>query len=182
MTLVPINLFSLATKSSWLPALKKSKSPRGSRVPHSIIAFICRGFDEGPLIYAISQLRHAGMPVLIVGRSLKAVKGRQGIAIMPDAKLGSIVDAKNIMGLIFPGNYMTISGLVIDPRVANLIRVQLKKENPIVSLGASHAELNALFQMFLTSPANQLLMARESQPIDEFCSHLITTFQAEPFL
>jgi 4-methyl-5(b-hydroxyethyl)-thiazole monophosphate biosynthesis len=86
-----------------------------------ILVPLAEGFEEIEAVTIVDVLRRAGLDVTVAGLAPGPVAGAHGIAVTPDAELGSI-DASSFTMIVLPGGTTGTRNLAADERVLSIVR------------------------------------------------------------
>lgn len=89
-----------------------------------IALFLAEGFEEIEALTAVDLLRRAEIPVLTYSLEGEAVRGRSGITVLADRKIGAL-DLRELLGVVLPGGYpayVTLGESVAVERAARYCR------------------------------------------------------------
>lgn len=96
-----------------------------------VYILVAPGFEEAAVIYCLTQLRQAGLPVSLVGLMAGQIAGWHGLSICPDLTLDE-VDAHEPMKLaVIPGGQQCATALLTDPRVHRLLHTLIAQEGRV---------------------------------------------------
>jgi len=86
-----------------------------------ILVPLAEGFEEIEAVTIIDVLRRAGLDVTVASLRPGPVTGSHGIAVTPDADLGSL-DTASFTMIVLPGGMPGTKNLVQDERVLSVVR------------------------------------------------------------
>lgn len=141
----------------------------------NVAIMVGAGFAENDVVFCLSQMRSAGLPVSLISPSNKLVHSQHGLAVCPDYSLNQLTNNTAFYLLIIPGNYECVTHLLTSPDFHYQIKQNLAQNGYIAILNHAEAALQQA-NLFITG-SNQLLFQRD-QSLDLFCQKLIQIISA----
>lgn len=107
---------------------------RGRR--NQVLVLLATGFEEVDVTAIASALRHAGLPVALVGLTAGPVRGAYGLSLVPDLTLGE-VEAEPAAAVL-PGGLQAARLLNAEPRVHLLLHRVVAAGGYIVAIDQAY--------------------------------------------
>ncbi|MEM7331654.1 MAG: DJ-1/PfpI family protein [Chloroflexota bacterium] len=140
-----------------------------------VFILLAHGFEEGPLIYCVNQLRQTGIPVQLVSLTEELVSSKHGVSVKGDMLLSELDSAVPKEGLLlFPGGEHATASLLTDPRTHHLIKTINSNNGYMVAMETAVPMLNEFD--IPESFACRFIQKCKNQDIIQFSSQLIQQF------
>lgn len=136
---------------------------------NNVAILISPGFAESDVVYCLSQMRGAGLPVSIIGVSKKSISSQHGLMVYPDYVLHEMEIDERFQLLIIPGSYECVTNLLTSPDFHDQINEYRNHDGLVIILKEAQAALEQanLFQ------TNDRILRQADQPLERFCQQLI---------
>ena len=133
---------------------------------------VAPGFEEAAVIYCLTQLRQAGLPVSLVGLMAGQIAGWHGLSICPDLTLDE-VDAHEPMKLaVIPGGQQCATALLTDPRVHRLLHTLIAQEGRV---GVMDTAIPVITQFgLLPESMDGYYVMQNEEGMDSFVTELVS--------
>lgn len=136
-----------------------------------VLILLATGFEESSVVFCVSQIREAGLPISLVGLSAGILKGLHGLAIRPDYSLEQLPQGGGYAGLIIPGTPQCVAALLADPRVHQLVQKTLEEQGFLAAMTTAVAPL--LQSNLICSKDDVRFIPQGDLPTEQFISQLI---------
>ncbi|MEW5987976.1 MAG: DJ-1/PfpI family protein [Chloroflexota bacterium] len=105
---------------------------------------IAPGFEEGPVVYCLDQLREAGLAVSLVGISPGLISSLHGLTVRPDLSLEQLPAVRPRQLVIVPGGAQCASTLLADPRLYRFVEATLNSGGYVAAMQAAQPALTSV--------------------------------------
>src|SRR5690606_31885023 len=106
-----------------------------------VLILLATGFEVSSVVFCVSQIREAGLPISLVGLSAGILKGLHGLAIRPDYSLEQLPQGGGYAGVIIPGTPQCVAALLADPRVHHLVQKTLEEQGLFSAMATAVAHM-----------------------------------------
>lgn len=137
---------------------------------NNIAILIGPGFAESDVVYCLSKMRTAGLPVSLIGVSKYPISSQHGLQVSPDYSFNDLDKKMFFQQIIIPGSYESVTSLLSTPDFHSLIKEYNNRNSFFVILKEAETALQQA-NLFLEESDNVLRQAE--QPLDAFCRELI---------
>lgn len=96
-----------------------------------VYILVAPGFEEAAVIYCLTKLREAALPVSLVGLVVGQIAGWHGLSICPDLTLDEVDAHKPMKLAVIPGGQQCATALLTDPRVHRLLHTLIAQEGRV---------------------------------------------------
>lgn len=108
-----------------------------------VLVPLAPGFEELEALAVVDILRRAGAEVTMATTSEGLVEGRNGIRVVSDAHLESVMD-KNFDAIVLPGGKLGTENLKLDDRVKRVVENLYSKGKLVTAICAAPTVLSAI--------------------------------------